>query len=124
MKRYFIDVLLNNYFCFKGRASRKEFWMFNLYGFAIAIAISFALQIFLSLIFSKVDIVKACISLFIAAAFTIPSLGIMARRLHDVGKSAWWILASLVPFVGLYVLYLCVLPGEACENEYGEKSVG
>lgn len=49
----------------------------------------------------------------------VPSLAVAARRLHDVGKSGWFMLLSLIPFVGLYVLYLLVLDSEPGSNAYG-----
>ena len=49
----------------------------------------------------------------------LPGLAVSVRRMHDVDKSGWNILWSLIPFGGLYVLYLAVQRGTAGPNEYG-----
>ncbi len=50
----------------------------------------------------------------------VPALAVSVRRLHDVGKSGWWILICLVPVIGaLYFLYLTILEGQQGTNEYG-----
>ncbi len=43
-----------------------------------------------------------------------------ARRLHDTGKSGWWNLINLIPYLGFFVLiYLLAQPGNPGGNEYG-----
>lgn len=49
----------------------------------------------------------------------VPALAVSVRRLHDVGKSGWWILICLVPVIGVYFLYLTILEGQQGTNEYG-----
>ena len=57
--------------------------------------------------------------LFIAATF-IPNLALGFRRLHDTGRSAWWILIGLVPIVGAIVLLVFyLLPSTPGSNQYG-----
>jgi uncharacterized membrane protein YhaH (DUF805 family) len=52
----------------------------------------------------------------------LPTLAVAVRRLHDVGKSAWWLLISLVPFFGaLYLLYLMVKDSQPDTNEWGSN---
>ncbi|HXQ47029.1 MAG TPA: DUF805 domain-containing protein, partial [Caulobacteraceae bacterium] len=44
-------------------------------------------------------------------AVLLPSLGIAVRRLHDIGKSGWWLLVALVPLLGaIYLIYLYCQP--------------
>ena len=50
----------------------------------------------------------------------IPQWTVAVRRLHDVGKSGWWILISLVPFGGLYLLYLQCCASNPGSNDYGD----
>ena len=53
-------------------------------------------------------------------AVLVPSLAVSVRRLHDTGRSGWWILICLVPVIGaLYFLYLTILEGQQGTNEYG-----
>ena len=50
----------------------------------------------------------------------IPSLGLVVRRLHDVGKSGWFFLISLIPLVGaIWLLVLFCTEGNSEENKYG-----
>ena len=45
----------------------------------------------------------ALVGAYVLAAF-LPGLAVFLRRLHDVNRSAWWILIGLIPFVGGIVL--------------------
>ena len=50
----------------------------------------------------------------------IPGLAVSVRRLHDTGRSGWWLLVVFIPLVGwLIALYFLVQPGETAENLYG-----
>ena len=51
--------------------------------------------------------------------FLLPSIGLGVRRLHDVGKSGWMLLISLVPFGIIYVIYLLAQKGDEDINQYG-----
>jgi uncharacterized membrane protein YhaH (DUF805 family) len=50
-----------------------------------------------------------------------PSLAIAAKRWHDRGKSAWWILILFVPIVGAiwYLVECGFLRGTEGANQYG-----
>ncbi len=52
-------------------------------------------------------------------ALLIPSIAVAIRRLHDVGKSGWWLLLGFVPLVGLVLLYFMVQDSQPGGNEYG-----
>lgn len=50
----------------------------------------------------------------------IPSLALSVRRLHDTGKSGWWMLITLIPLVGpLIMLFFMVKDSQPGTNEYG-----
>ncbi|MFB7864996.1 MULTISPECIES: DUF805 domain-containing protein [unclassified Streptomyces] len=98
------------YAVFSGRARRKEFWMFQLFNFIASIVTSVidgALGIQL-------------ISIIYLLAVLIPNLAISVRRLHDTGRSGWWILIGLIPLVGFIVLlvFYCT-EGDQAQNEHG-----
>ena len=50
----------------------------------------------------------------------LPSLAVVLRPMHDIGKSGWWILIGLIPLVGAIVLlvFMC-LDSEEGHNNYG-----
>ena len=58
---------------------------------------------------------------FIACTvFTVPLISSSAARLHDTGRSAWWLLIVTIPVVGgMVLLYLCGLSGQPGANQYG-----
>lgn len=52
----------------------------------------------------------------------IPSLALGARRLHDIGKSGWWMLIAIIPLVGgIYLIYLLTRDGQVESNLYGSN---
>jgi len=98
--------VLKQYVDFKGRARRKEYWMFTLISTIIAYGIIG--------IATAVDMpALAGVSSVYSLAVLLPSIAVAVRRAHDVGKSGWFM---LIPF---YNLYLAVSAGDEGENEYG-----
>jgi uncharacterized membrane protein YhaH (DUF805 family) len=60
------------------------------------------------------------ISTLFGLAVLLPGIGVAIRRLHDIGKTGWWLLIGFVPLVGLIVLiYFYVHEGDSGSNEYG-----
>lgn len=105
-----------NYVNFKGRARRSEYWYPVLCNFVISLVLALLAQLV-----SFLGILGGIFSL----AVVLPSLGVAVRRLHDVGKSGWWLLIGLVPLVGgiLLLVWACTdsNPGE---NQYGPNPKG
>ena len=101
---------LKNYVGFGGRARRKEYWMFFLFNFIIAVALT------------GVDVVSGLGVLgpvYMLGVF-LPGLAVGFRRLHDTGKSGWWILVGVIPLIGaLALLYFMVIDGDTGDNHYG-----
>ncbi|WP_428053453.1 DUF805 domain-containing protein [Candidatus Avelusimicrobium stercoris] len=109
---YFLDVFKKHYVDFKGRATRKQYWLYVLFTVVALLILAVVLSFF-----GKVGqiIFNLC-----QLAIFLPSLAILARRLHDTNKSAWWILLNLVPFIGGIVLFVfAVLPSNEGENRFG-----
>ena len=116
---YYIGAF-KKYAVFSGRATRKEFWMFTLINTIVNIIVAVALTIIVGeykgLIFIP--------TLYTLAVF-IPSLAISCRRLHDIGKSGWWILITLVPFIGSLLLFsFYVIDSQTGTNKYGPNPKG
>lgn len=91
---YFVDVLKNHYIDFEGRATRTQFWMFNLFVFVIVFVISFIAGL----------INLPILATIAALAVVLPSVGMSVRRVRDLGISGWFILLGLVPVIGGIVL--------------------
>jgi uncharacterized membrane protein YhaH (DUF805 family) len=101
-------TVLKNYATFSGRARRKEYWMFAL----ISTLISILLTILATAI--KFELLSSIYSL----AVFLPSIAVGVRRMHDVGKSGWFLL------IPIYNLILACKDGEKGENGYGEDPKG
>ncbi len=109
---WYLKVVRDNYANFKGRARRQEFWMFILFNMLIGMVLG-TFSAFLGVIGS---IILWCYQLGII----IPTLAAGARRLHDTGRSALWLLIALIPFIGIIILaVLCSQDGELGENKWG-----
>ena len=106
--QYFLDVLKNKYALFNGRARRAEYWYFTLFN----VIISFALGFLAGMI--KMPWIASIYSI----AVLIPGIAVAIRRMHDVGKSGWFIL------IPIYNLILAVTEGQRGPNEYGEDPKG
>ncbi len=103
--KWYLEVL-RQYAVFTGRARRQEYWMFVLINMIISVALSV-------LSFGILE------TLYALAVF-IPSMAVSVRRLHDTGRSGWWLLVGLVPFIGILVLiYFFVLDSQPGSNQYG-----
>lgn len=98
---------------FEGRARRSEFWWFVLLNFPIVIIVAILDQLF--------GTGHALTYLFIFLNL-IPAMAVSIRRLHDVGRAWYWILATLVPIVGsIYLIYLFFLDSKPGPNRWGQN---
>jgi uncharacterized membrane protein YhaH (DUF805 family) len=133
---------LRHYATFRGRASRSEFWWFYLV-VLIGIAATYALRLIAPV---AAHAIRDVWNLLLA----LPHLAVTTRRLHDVGRSFWWVAALLIDFalvllfelnnasdslattiLGLLailaffalliiLLYLLAIPGDSKRNRYGD----
>lgn len=104
-----IKVCFTKYVGFEGRATRSEYWWWVLFIVLVSIALGALKLQMLSGVFSL--------------GVLLPSLAVGARRLHDIGKSGWWLLIYLIPLVGwLVLLFFAVQPSQSGSNEYGAGS--
>ncbi|OOF10533.1 hypothetical protein BZJ19_13075 [Salinivibrio proteolyticus] len=104
--------VLRQYATFSGRAHRQEYWMFFLVNFCISLAINIVAE------FSGLVVLSMVYSL----ALLLPTLAVTSRRLHDTGRSAWWLLLLFIPLLGMAViLVLCALEGDQNSNQYGSN---
>lgn len=115
---WYLEVL-KKYAVFNGRARRKEYWFFFLFNIIINIILatidgvtgSFNPEIGLGLLGG----------IYTLAVIT-PSVAVSMRRLHDIGRSGWWLLIAFIPFIGPIVLLVFMIkdskPGQ---NQYGDN---
>ncbi|WP_282694978.1 DUF805 domain-containing protein [Streptomyces sp. CC208A] len=103
-------AVLKNYAGFSGRARRKEYWMFFLFNAIVALLLGGL----------SVAVETTIPYMIYVLAIIVPSLAVSVRRLHDTGRSGWWLLFAFVPVVGGITLFVfTVLEGQNTENEYG-----
>lgn len=106
---------LRKYAVFTGRARRKEYWFFVLFYLLIAIGLSFIDSV-LGLGSEEFGLLSGLFGL----AMLLPAFGVAIRRMHDTGRSGWWVLVNFIPFVGwLIFIWFATRDGEPGENAYG-----
>ncbi len=89
-------ALTVNYCNFKGRASRSEYWWFMLFIFIAMIAVS--------VIFCWSETLSSIALGIVYLGILLPALGLSVRRMHDIGRSGWWLLINFIPLGGRYHL--------------------
>lgn len=100
-------LVLKKYAIFEGRARRKEYWMFTLF------------SVLISIVLSVIDVAingpyqAGIIGNLYSLAVLVPTIAVGVRRMHDVGKSGWYLL------IPIYNLVLAVTEGDHGSNEYG-----
>jgi uncharacterized membrane protein YhaH (DUF805 family) len=109
---WYVDVL-RNFSNFSGRARRKEYWMFVL----INTIIAFVLGVIDRVLFGA-DL--PVFSGLYALVVLVPAIAVSIRRLHDTGRSGWWLLIALIPLVGpIVLLVFYLLDSDRDPNAYG-----
>lgn len=113
---YFLDAL-KNYVNFTGRATRQQYWMYILF-----YIVFYFIAVMLDINLGQFD--EEEMTGFISTIYTfgllLPTIAILARRLHDIGRSSWWILLILIPVAGsLVILIFTLIDSQKGENEYG-----
>ncbi|GAA5119502.1 DUF805 domain-containing protein [Alloalcanivorax gelatiniphagus] len=112
-----VRTVLSKYVDFSGRARRSEYWYFALFSFLIGVA---------------TNIVDAAIGTDYEGATTgglvntvaslalfLPGLAVGIRRLHDTGRSGWWILLGIIPIIGWIIVIVWLCTDSTADNQYG-----
>jgi len=119
---WYLKVMMENFSNFSGRARRKEFWMWYLF-YVIVLIVAMILDGVLGTGFEisyGVTTPYGWIYIIAALAHVIPGLAVSVRRLHDLGKSGWFMFISLIPIIGgIWLLVLMCTDGDSSENAYG-----
>lgn len=117
-----VNSALKEHYCdFNGRASRSQFWWFELFTFIISTCFSILFTGFTYLDMTGVSEIIYGINVVVGLALLLPSLGLSVRRLHDINKSGWWLLIGLIPLIGtiLLLVWFCK-DSDMTPNQYGE----
>jgi uncharacterized membrane protein YhaH (DUF805 family) len=103
-------TVLRKWSDFDGRARRREYWMFVLIYIILSWVVTF--------VASYLGSVGSILSMAFSLLMLVPSISVLIRRMHDVGKSGWF---CLIP---IYNLILTLTAGEVGPNEYGPDPKG
>ncbi len=114
-----VGACLRQYATFSGRAQRSEYWWWALFNTLVIGALVLS---------SGVAGADAAAQDMIAGVavlvLLLPSLAVTVRRLHDIGRSGWWVLIGVVPVVGsIILLVFAMLPGTLGPNRFGPAPV-
>lgn len=127
--KWFIKAF-RQYADFSGRASRQEFWMFVLFNLLLAMAWAFVAGLLTGLFGGSFDqksrlmFMYKLIAIYYAVT-TVPAMAVGVRRLHDTGRSGWWMLIGLVPLVGgIWLIVLMCSDDNPGDNRYGSPPDG
>ena len=103
-----VTTCLKKYFVFQGRASRSEYWWFQL-----IVSPSHFISTILE---NEIAYFFLGITLFTL----IPAISAGVRRLHDTNRSGFFLLISFIPFIGGLVLLFFLIPeGTKGKNKFG-----
>jgi len=115
--QYAIRSVLSQYVGFSGRASRSEYWIW--WGFMVVVFVAIGA---VALLFGSTGYVVASL---VALVFLLPNLAVTVRRLHDVGRSGFWLLLVFIPFIGgLILLVFLLLDSQSEPNKWGPAPYG
>jgi uncharacterized membrane protein YhaH (DUF805 family) len=115
--QYYLDVLKNKYADFNGRARRSEYWYYVLFNMLCIVAVV--------VVGTFLGTIGSIISVLAYLAILVPSIAVLVRRLHDVGKSGWFYFVAFIPLVGaIWLLVLLCTDSTPGSNEYGPNPKG
>ncbi len=114
---YFVDAFIIHYFDFKGKTSRKQYWL-GVLTYSLLLLVTSCVGMMIS------ETISLVIQSIVSLLFCIPGLALCVRRLRDIGKNPWWILISVVPIVGvIWILILMCKKGETKIEPVKNKTV-
>ncbi len=111
-----VTSVFQNYANFSGRARRSEYWWFCLAWTIVSGVLS---------AFAQKSTIVMILYVIVCLAVLVPSLAVCFRRLHDIGKSGWYLLFILIPLAGpiILIVWYCK-DSEPGANQYGPNPKG
>lgn len=128
---YYLNAL-KNYATFTGRARRSEYWYFVLFNIIFAVAAMLLDRLIgdtfrMNTASGDISLPYGYVYVLYVLAVFLPGLALSVRRLHDIGKSGWFFLIVLIPFIGaIWLIVLYCTDSQPGINKYGAnpKEVG
>lgn len=107
------------YTSFQGRIGRKTFWLY------FFLPVLFLLIIHPAKPIGLMTMAEAVFALLCIVIVLPCYCAGMAKRLHDLGKSGWWMLIAFIPFIGILftIIVMGIIAGDNTTNKYGEPEV-
>ena len=113
-----VSTVFSKYATFSGRARRSECWWWYLF-VTIVFVVAGVIDRAAGLTYGDTTYGGGWIASIAGLALLLPNLAVGVRRLHDTGRSGWWLLVGLVPIIGIVILlYFFVIDSEY-DNAYG-----
>ena len=114
-----VSNVFDKYATFSGRARRSEYWWYWLF-YLIVLFMAVFFDNFCGITFDYLT--YGPIYVLAALGLILPTWAVAVRRLHDINKSGWNLLWSLVPIIGaiLLLIWACT-DSDRTTNEYGES---
>ncbi|RKU01881.1 DUF805 domain-containing protein [Burkholderia sp. Nafp2/4-1b] len=102
-----VRSVFNQYAKFDGRARRAEYWYFALLTGIVSIACQVLAAIGRDT--GAISLLVLIVAMVASLALVLPSLAVTVRRLHDTGRSGWFLLIAFIPIVGgiLLLVWMC-----------------
>ena len=116
-----ISACFRKFVSAKGRASRSEYWWFQLFLYLLSFITVFVDGFLFNDIVMEdnifpINMITSLITLF-------PAIMVLIRRLHDVNRSGWWILIAFTCIGIIPLLYWSIIKGTDGSNDYGDDPV-
>lgn len=113
-------LALRKYATFEGRSRRSEYWYFVLFCLLIVGVLGLLDALFGTYLQAPQVRRIGLLSGLFSLAMLVPTLAVSCRRLHDTGRSGWWLLIACIPVIGAMVLILFLArDSEHAVNEHG-----
>ena len=114
-----VKSAFSNYVNFSGRTPRAGFWFWVLF-----IVLAVIVTEILDFAIFGADSYFPLTMIFSVATF-LPYLAVGIRRLHDIDRSGWWWLISVIPLVGIIILIIWwCKPSQPGANRFGPNPYG
>ena len=119
--------LKQKYATISGRATRAEYWWFTSFAYIWYLAMYILSVVMMFNLYRGSGTLILGLLLadglmgIVSALLFVPSVCVGVRRLHDIGRSGWWILLSCAPIAHWVIFVFALMPSQPTANEYGDN---